>query len=154
LIADVSHQLLEHILERHDPGGSTELIEHHGQVALPSQHLEEHVAAVLRGGSVRDLVHERLLVRTHLEYIEDVDHPHHFVERPAVERAATVARPGNGTCHLLGWSRNVQREDGRPRRHHVTNGLLAELHYAGDYLELFGLPDPLHFALAEERLQP
>jgi hypothetical protein len=48
LIADVSHELLEEVLERHEPGCSAVLVEHDPEVLSLAKHLEEELVAPLR----------------------------------------------------------------------------------------------------------
>src|SRR5699024_4722550 len=88
----VSNELLEQVLQRHDPDQLPGRVAHDGQVTAPAQHLEQEVVAPRGDRRVRDRAEPNVGAVGVLEDVERVDHPNDIVERLTVDRYSAVAR--------------------------------------------------------------
>src|SRR5688572_18067 len=152
LVPDVPDQLLEEILERHQPRRAAVFVEHDPEVLALSQHLEQKLVAPFGGRGVYDRAQLRSLFPACLEHVEDVHHPDDLIDRTAVDRHTTVSGLRDEPRHLSRMRSLVDGEDRGSRCHHVGDRLLAEPHHAGDNLGLRVLADSLELPFTQQIL--
>ena len=152
LITNVSHQLLEEILESNQASGSPILIEHDSEVLSLSQHLEQQLVASLGRWRVHHRPQLRRALATGPEDVEDMHHANDLVDRAAEHRDATVPRLRDETRHFARMRGLINSEDGGPGRHHIGDLFFSEAHYACDDLRLGMLADTFELPFAEQIL--
>ncbi|OQC37728.1 MAG: hypothetical protein BWX64_01949 [Acidobacteria bacterium ADurb.Bin051] len=158
LVGDLADDLLDQVLDRHQPRGAAVLVDHDRHLLPPGLELAQQLAERLglrheegRLGERRRLADRlrRTERREHVADVEDADDP---VDRIDEERDAGVRRAdepvGEGLERFAGGS--ADHVD--PRRHHAAHLRVAEVDDPPDQLALLGVEDPLPGPHLEERL--
>ena len=132
LIVDLADDLLEDVLERHDPAGATELVGHHRHVEALGAHLAENARRALRlddeeDGRAKEIGELRLLEVAIAEEGEEVLHVEEaddVIERLPVHRVARVTLGGDVIEHLVQGRAHLDGRD-QAARHHERAGCEA-----------------------------
>ena len=102
-VLDLADDFLDQILDRDEPVGARELVDHHRQMHALRAHVGEHVERVARLRDIERLTHQHgPVARRGLapgedgEDVLDVDHADHIVELVAVDGHARMAMFGEG----------------------------------------------------------
>ena len=143
LVLDIADDFLDQILDRDQPVGAGEFIDHNRQVNPLGAHVGEHIERPARLWHIERLAHQRGPVRRRQgaigeegEDILDVDHPDHIIERLAVDRHARMAMFGEGRDHLLPANRRIDRDDLPARHRDVIGIVLGEVEQVAQHLPL------------------
>src|SRR6478672_3696915 len=143
LIGDLADQLLEQVLERHDPGDRPVLVGHERLVVLLLLHLSQQVGGLLRFrhevGGAHDVgqrhVHPPLMER--LQHVLGEHHADDVVEILVEDRDPGVAVLEHQRLHVAQRARILARDDIGTGHHHLARDGVAELEDRVDQLLLF-----------------
>ena len=134
LVLDVADDLFDEVLDRDDPVGTRELVDHDREVGALGAHVGEHVESAARLWHVERLAHQLGPVGRRLEApgevredVLDVHHPDHLVERVTVDRQTRMAMFGESVDQLCPGGVGGHSDDLAARDGDVVGVVVAEM---------------------------
>ena len=149
LVRDLSHELLQEVLQRHDPRDRPPLVDDDGEVLAAAAEVGEEGRDRLRLGREEDGPGERAGVLRQprrpegREDVLDVDDADRLLDASLDERDPGVLRPLEEPGDLREGRVRLRDDHVGARRHHLADRPVAEVDGSGDELLVVLLEDPL-----------
>ena len=101
LVLDVAENLLDQILEGHEPGSAAKLVDHHSHRAFLGEQAAHHRIGQEGLGGIEHLLDVLLPVGRRVEQLGDMDISYHIVYISAIDQYLAAARRGEEVRELL-----------------------------------------------------
>ena len=137
LVLDLADDLLDQILDRHQPVDAAELVDHHRDMGARLTHLHQQVEDRQGRRDEQHLAQQRRQLGLAAfgdrgQDILDVDEADHVVERFAIDRDARMALLDHAFDDLGERRLDIERHDVDARHHDVGGGAVVALEDVAD----------------------